>query len=72
MSFLIAYFLRGLRYLSPITLNTLLYNLWMTARFLTDRRTGVIGGRSPLPLTRFVSYMQAVLTVGAMSGRPPD
>ena len=50
----------------------LLYNLWMTARFLTDRRTGVIGGRSPLPLTRFVSYMQAVLTVGAMSGRPPD
>lgn len=36
-----------------------LYNLWMMARFLTDKQTGTIGGRSPLPLTRFVSLMQA-------------
>ena len=45
----------------------LLYNLWIMARFLTDKRTGIIGGRSPLPLTRFVSYMQ-----GMRSGPPLD
>ena len=50
----------------------ILYNLWMLARFLTGRRTGIVGGRPPLPLHRFVSYMLAVLTVEAKSGRPPD
>ena len=49
-----------------------LYNLWIIARFLTGKRTGDIGGRSPLPIIRFVSYMQAILAVEAMSGRPPD
>ena len=48
----------------------ILYNLWMLARFLTGRRTGIVGGRPPLPLHHFVSYMLAVLTVEAKSGRP--
>ena len=49
-----------------------LYNLWMLARHITGRRTGITGGRPPLPLHRFVSYMLAILTVEARSGRPPD
>ena len=50
----------------------ILYNLWMLARFITGRRTGIVGARQPLPLHRFVSYMLAVLTTEAKPGRPPD
>ena len=49
-----------------------LYNLWVLARFLTCRQTGIVGGHPSLPLHRFVSYMLTVLTVEAKSGRPPD
>ena len=47
-------------------------NLWVIARFITGRRTGIVGGRSPMPLHFFVSYMLAVLEENAKSGRPPD
>ena len=50
----------------------ILYNLWMLVRFITGRRTGIVGSRPQLPLHRFVSYMLAVLAVEAKSGRPPD
>ena len=49
-----------------------LCNLWVIARFITGRQTGVVGGRSPMPLDRFVSYMLAVLNENTKSGRPPD
>ena len=68
--------------LRPCTANTvrillrytpfILYNLWLLVRFLTCRQTGIVGGRPPLPPHRFVSYVLAVLTTGAKSGRPPD
>ena len=47
-------------------------NLWVIARFITGRRTGIVGGRSPMPLHFFVSYMLAVPDENAKSGRPPD
>ena len=53
----------------------ILCNPWMLARFITGRRTAIVGARPPLPLHCFVSYMLAVLavlTVEAKSGRPPD
>ena len=49
-----------------------LYNLWMIARHVTGRQTGINGGRPPYPLYLFVSYMLAELNVAARSGRPPD
>lgn len=49
-----------------------LYNLWALARFLTGKRTGIVGDRSPMALYLFVSYILAILTTNAKSGRPPD
>ena len=47
-------------------------HLWVMARLMTCRQTGIVGGRSPMSLHRFVSYMLAVLNENAKSGRPSD
>ena len=50
----------------------ILYHLWLLARFLTAKRTGVAGGRPPLTLSLFVKGILNKLNDNARSGRPPD
>ena len=50
----------------------ILYNLWLLARFLTAKQTGMAGGRPPLTLSLFVKDILNKLNDNARSGRPPD
>ena len=50
----------------------ILYNLWLLARFLTAKQTGMAGGRPPLTLSLFVKGILNKLNDNARSGRPPD